>query len=50
MVDGGKPLMYLDKIRQDYPLVMHGVSLSIGGTDTLDLNYLSNLRVIIQSP
>ena len=33
MVDGGKPLHYLDEIRARYPVVMHGVSLSIGGTD-----------------
>ncbi len=46
MVDGGKPLMYLDKIRQDYPLVMHGVSLSIGGTDTLDSDYLKQLKTL----
>ena len=30
MVPGGKPLYFLDKIRADYPMVMHGVSMSIG--------------------
>ena len=30
MVDGGKPLAILDRIRADYPMAMHGVSLSIG--------------------
>ncbi|MGH8559734.1 MAG: multinuclear nonheme iron-dependent oxidase, partial [Methylococcales bacterium] len=30
LVPGGKPLHYLDRIRADYPMVMHGVSLSIG--------------------
>ncbi len=44
MVDGGKPLYYLDRIRADYPIVMHGVSLSIGGTDALDPNYLHQLK------
>ena len=44
LVDGGKPLYYLDRIRADYPMVMHGVSLSIGGTDPLDLEYLSDLK------
>lgn len=48
MVAGGKPLMFLDKIRQDYPLVMHGVSLSIGGTDPLDMNYLQQLKTLKQ--
>lgn len=44
MVAGGKPRHYLDRVRADYPLVMHGVSLSIGGTDALDLHYLERLR------
>lgn len=44
MVEGGKPLYYLDRIRADYPMVMHGVSLSIGGTDPLDWAYLSRLK------
>lgn len=46
MVDGGKPLYYLDRIRERYPLVMHGVSLSIGGTDPLDLDYLRSLKAL----
>ncbi|MGH8611876.1 MAG: MNIO family bufferin maturase [Gammaproteobacteria bacterium] len=44
MVEGGKPLYYLDRIRTDYPMVMHGVSLSIGGTDPLDFAYLGRLK------
>jgi len=44
MVDGGKPLYYLEKIREFYPIVMHGVSLSIGSTDDLDWNYLKQLK------
>jgi len=44
MVDGGKPLYYLDRIREHYPMVMHGVSLSIGGTDPLDRDYLQRLK------
>jgi uncharacterized protein (UPF0276 family) len=44
MVEGGKPLYYLDRIRADYPMVMHGVSLSIGSTDPLDMRYLADLR------
>ena len=31
MVQGGRPLDYLDRIRERYPIVMHGVSLSVGG-------------------
>jgi uncharacterized protein (UPF0276 family) len=47
MVPGGKPLHYLDTIRRDYPMVMHGVSLSVGGTDPLDRDYLRGLRQLI---
>ncbi len=46
MVPGGKPLYFLDRIRERYPLVMHGVSLSIGGTDDLDQDYLNALTVL----
>jgi hypothetical protein len=44
LVDGGKPLHYLDRIRACYPLAMHGVSLSIGSTDPLDRDYLRRLK------
>ncbi|WP_455209821.1 MNIO family bufferin maturase [Kaarinaea lacus] len=48
MVDGGKPLYYLDAIGERYPMVMHGVSLSIGGTDPLDTEYLAQLKKLAQ--
>jgi len=44
LVPGGKPLHYLDRIRERYPLVMHGVSMSIGSTDPLNRDYLKQLR------
>ena len=44
MVPGGKPLYYLDRIRAHYPMVMHGVSLSIGSADPLDGEYLQQLK------
>ncbi len=46
LVPGGKPLHYLDRIRERYPLVMHGVSLSIGSTDPLDTEYLKQLKAL----
>lgn len=46
MVPGGKPLAHLDRIRADYPLVMHGVSLSIGSTDPLNIDYLKALKAL----
>lgn len=47
LVAGGKPLYYLDRIRRDYPMVMHGVSLSIGSCDALDSAYLRQLRALV---
>ncbi|MCB1955535.1 MAG: DUF692 domain-containing protein [Rhodocyclaceae bacterium] len=44
LVPGGKPLDFLDRIRADHPMVMHGVSLSIGSCDALDLDYLRALK------
>jgi hypothetical protein len=48
MVDGGKPLHYLDRFRALYPLVMHGVSLSIGSGDALDRDYLDKLKALAE--
>ncbi len=48
MVDGGKPLHYLDRIRRHYPMVMHGVSMSIGSTAPLDRQYLQRLQTLIK--
>lgn len=48
LVEGGNRLFYLDKIREEYPVVMHGVSLSIGGTDPLNKEYLSKLKQLMQ--
>lgn len=44
MIPGGKPLHFLDKIRENYPVVMHGVSLSIGSTAPIDTDYLRDLK------
>ncbi|WP_342616721.1 DUF692 domain-containing protein [Rhodoferax sp. GW822-FHT02A01] len=46
MVEGGKPIHFLDRIRQDYSMVMHGVSLSIGSADPLDMDYLARLKAL----
>ncbi|MDB5971959.1 MAG: hypothetical protein JWQ90_4409 [Hydrocarboniphaga sp.] len=44
MIPGGRPLHYLARFRERYPLVMHGVSMSIGSVDPLDLDYLKQLK------
>jgi uncharacterized protein len=46
LVPGGKPLHYLERIRERFPLVMHGVSLSIGSTDPVDLDYLAGVKAL----
>ena len=46
MVQGGLPLEHLNKIMAKYPLAMHGVSLSIGSTDGLDVEYLKELKAL----
>lgn len=46
MVPGGSPLHWLDRIRRDYPMAMHGVSLSIGSIDPLDRTYLDELKTL----
>ena len=46
LVPGGKPLHYLTRIRERYPVVMHGVSLSIGSTHPLDRDYLSQVKAL----
>jgi uncharacterized protein (UPF0276 family) len=46
MVAGGKPRYYLDKIRVNYPIVMHDVSMSIGRTDPLNYKYLAELKLL----
>lgn len=40
----GRPRYVLDQIAERYPVVMHGVSLSIGSTDPLDREYLRKLK------
>jgi uncharacterized protein (UPF0276 family) len=41
---GGRPRYVLEQVAERYPVVMHGVSLSIGSTDPLDFDYLRKLR------
>jgi len=40
----GRPRQVLEQIAERYPIVMHGVSLSIGSTDPLNLEYLARLK------
>lgn len=47
MIRGGRPLAVLEQVRADAPVVLHGVSLSIGSTDPLNGPYLDELRALI---
>ena len=46
LVAGGKPLAMLDALRQRYPMVMHGVSLSIGSVAGPDRAYVKRLAAL----
>lgn len=48
MVPGGKPLDFLLRTREHYPIVMHGVAMSIGSTTPLNKDYLSQLKQLAQ--
>lgn len=43
---GGRPLHVLDQVAERYPVVLHGVSLSIGSVDPLDRDYLRKLKAL----
>ncbi len=48
MLAGGRPLANLMAIRARYPVIMHGVSLSIGSTDPLNAGYLDELKALAE--
>jgi uncharacterized protein (UPF0276 family) len=48
MVPGGQPLKMLDRIRARYPIVMHGVSLSIASTAPFSQKYLADLKALAE--
>ncbi|HXY58704.1 MAG TPA: DUF692 domain-containing protein [Methylocystis sp.] len=48
MIPGGRPLAMLERVRRDYPIVMHGVSMSLASTDPLDFDYLAELKALAE--
>lgn len=46
MDSGGRPRAMLRRIAEHYPIVLHGVSMSIGSTDPLNLDYLRRLKIL----
>ena len=47
MGEGGPPHHYLTKIRQDYPLSLHGVGLSIGGSEPPSKDHLARIKTLV---
>ena len=45
---GGRPMHVLDQVCERYPVVMHGVSMSVGSTDPLDWEYLRKLKALAE--
>jgi uncharacterized protein (UPF0276 family) len=45
---GGSPLAYLDALRHDYPIALHGVGLSLGSAEGLDLGHLERIRQVVE--
>lgn len=48
MVEGGKPLRVLEQVREKHPVILHGVSLSVGSAHGLDGQYLARLKALAE--
>lgn len=46
MIDGGRPLVMLEHVRDRCPVALHGVSLSIGSADGLNPEHLCRLKAL----
>jgi len=46
--DGGQPLSWLERFRSAYPVSLHGVGLSLGSADPLDLEHLARLDALVR--
>jgi uncharacterized protein (UPF0276 family) len=48
MLEGGRALRILEQLRERHPVVLHGVSMSIGSAHGLDADYLEALRALVE--
>ena len=48
MADGGLPIIRAEKVREDYPITLHGVGMSLASADPLDMDYLARLKKLIK--
>jgi len=46
-VDGGPAIAALEAIRRDYPISLHGVGLSLGSADALDVGHVARLKHLV---
>jgi len=47
-MSGGPTVRVLEQIRQDYPISIHGVGLSLGSADGLDARHLTRLKRLVE--
>lgn len=47
MGEGGHPHRTLERMRQDFPISLHGVGMSIGGPDPLDPDHLARFKALV---
>jgi uncharacterized protein (UPF0276 family) len=47
--DGGQPMAYLARFRENYPISLHGVGLSMGSADALDPDHLRKLKRLVDA-
>ncbi len=48
MIDGGRQMRILEEVREQFPVIIHGVSMSIGSAGGLDTDYLTKLKRLEQ--
>ena len=48
MVEGGPRLAWLDAIRADHPLSLHGVALSLAAAASPDVEHVRRLRALVE--
>lgn len=47
MVPGGRPRDVLRRVRERHPVALHGVSMSLGSADGVDVDYLRRLKALV---
>lgn len=45
---GGLPIYHLERVRELYPVTLHGVGMSLGSADPLNFDYLARLKKLAE--